>query len=208
MRALLKAACNALATLAVLPAFLLYRLGRAAMGEAAFAGWSQALSRVPGVRGVYQRRAFYRLALAECAPDASVGFGTILSRPGTRIGRGVYIGAYCSLDEVVIEDDVLIASRVSLMSGGREHGIDRLDVPIRFQPGRRRRVTIGADSWIGEGAIVMADVGRQCVVGAGAVVTRPVPDRAIAVGVPARVIAFRDGRAAPAADGLGDGHRR
>jgi acetyltransferase-like isoleucine patch superfamily enzyme len=206
MRALLKRACNALATLAVLPAFLMYRLGRAAMGEIAFRGWSQALSRVPGLRGVYQRRAFYRLALAECAPDASIGFGTILSRPGTRIGRGVYIGAYCSLDEVLIEDDVLVGSWASLMNGGREHGIDRLDIPIRFQPGRRQRVTIGSDSWIGEGAIVMADVGRHCVVGAGAVVTRPVPDYAIAAGVPARVISWRDGRAAPVAES--DGHRR
>lgn len=46
---------------------------------------------------------------------------------------------------------------------------------------------IGEGSWVGEAAVLAADVGRQTVVGAGAVVTRPLPDRVIAVGVPARV---------------------
>ena len=38
----------------------------------------------------------------------------------------------------------------------------------------------------------MADVGRDSVVGAGAVVTRSVPDRVVAAGVPARVVKRRD----------------
>ncbi|MEJ7639378.1 MAG: hypothetical protein WKF75_15735 [Singulisphaera sp.] len=39
----------------------------------------------------------------------------------------------------------------------------------------------------------MADVGRHCVVGAGAVATRPIPVYALAAGVPARVIGYRRG---------------
>lgn len=58
-------------------------------------------------------------------------------------------------------------------------------------------VRIGSGTWIGAGAIVMADVGRDSIVGAGAVVTKPVPDRVLAAGVPAQVIRSRD--AAPAA---------
>ena len=50
---------------------------------------------------------------------------------------------------------------------------------------------IGAGSWIGSGAIVMADVGANAVVGAGAVVTKPVPDAVVAAGVPATVIRTR-----------------
>ena len=38
----------------------------------------------------------------------------------------------------------------------------------------------------------MADVGRDTIVGAGAVVTKPLPDRVIAAGVPARVLRGRD----------------
>jgi acetyltransferase-like isoleucine patch superfamily enzyme len=53
------------------------------------------------------------------------------------------------------------------------------------------RVTIGTDTWVGERALVMADVGKHCVIGAGSVVTRPLPDYAIARGVPARVVGSR-----------------
>jgi acetyltransferase-like isoleucine patch superfamily enzyme len=53
-------------------------------------------------------------------------------------------------------------------------------------------VTIGCDSWIGDRSIVLADVGQHCVIGAGSVVPKPIPDYAIAVGNPARVIRFRN----------------
>ena len=182
---------NGFATVIVLPAYLLYRLSAAVQGPQACAGWSQFLCLLPGLPGVYLRRAFYRLALSGCGEDAYVGFGTTLSDATASIGRGVYIGLNCSLGAITIEDDVLIASYVSIINGGKQHGIDGTDIPIRLQPGAWPRVTIGTDSWIGERAVVMADVGRHCVVGAGAVVTKPIPDYAIAVGVPAQVVGYR-----------------
>ena len=53
-------------------------------------------------------------------------------------------------------------------------------------------MTIGRDTWVGDRATVLADVGRHCVIGAGAVVTEPIPDYAIAVGVPAKVTRYRN----------------
>ncbi|TXT17327.1 MAG: O-acetyltransferase, partial [Planctomycetota bacterium] len=79
----------------------------------------------------------------------------------------------------------------SVMNGSQQHGIGRLDVPIREQPGVFVPVRIGRDSWIGERAIIAADVGQHCVIGAGSVVTKPIPDFAVAVGVPAKVLRFR-----------------
>jgi virginiamycin A acetyltransferase len=95
---------------------------------------------------------------------------------------------------------VLLGSHVSVINGGGQHGIERLDIPIREQPGSYPRVTIGRDTWIGDRSIVLADVGQHCVVGAGSVVIKPVPDYAIAVGNPARVIRFRNNWLDPHAD--------
>jgi Acetyltransferase (isoleucine patch superfamily) len=72
------------------------------------------------------------------------------------------------------------------------HGTADLTKPIQDQPRIWQKVRIGAGTWIGSGAVVMADVGRNCVIGAGAVVTKPIPDRVLAAGVPARVIRSRE----------------
>ena len=189
----LKAVANILAVLLVLPAFALYAVGRAVLGrEKAFPGWSQAFSLIPGLTGVFLRRAFYRLALSSCEADSCISFGTVFSHATARIGRNVYVGLYCCLGDVTLEDDVLLGSNVSIMNGGGQHGIERLDIPIREQPGSWPRITIGRDSWIGDRAIVLADVGRRCVIGAGALVTKAIPDFAVAVGSPARVLRFRN----------------
>lgn len=201
MKAALKSAAGASALALVLPAVLLYRLGALAGGPGrAFPGWSQLFALMPGLTGVYLRRAFYRMVLPRVGADAWLGFGTVFSHPTAEVGRGVYVGLFCCLGDVTLEDDVLLGSNVSVMNGTAQHGTGRLDVPIRDQPGAWPRVTIGRDSWVGDRAVVMADVGSHCVVGAGSTVTRPVPDFAIAVGSPARVVRFRDGAPAPHGD--------
>jgi acetyltransferase-like isoleucine patch superfamily enzyme len=192
MRQSLKKTANGLAFLLIFPAVVCYWVASLFLGRnQAYPGWAQALSLLPGLTGVYLRRAFYRLVLASCSPDACLSFGTVISHRQARIGRGVFTGLYCTLGKTTLEEDVLIASHVSITSGGREHGIERLDLPIRLQPGEFVQVTIGRDTWIGERAVVMADVGAHCVIGAGAVVTKPLPDFSIAAGVPARVIGRR-----------------
>jgi virginiamycin A acetyltransferase len=193
MKVFLKATADGAATLLVLPAVVLYWLGRRAVGaDKAFPGWSQAFALFPGLSGSYLRRAFYHLILPRCEPGCFLSFGTVFSHPTAEIGRNVYVGAYGCLGDVTLEDDVLLGSHVSVINGGGQHGIDRLDLPIREQPGTFPRVTIGCDSWIGDRSVVLADVGRHCVIGAGSVVTKPIPDYAIAVGVPVRVVRFRD----------------
>jgi len=193
MKSCCKVTANFLALLVVLPVAALYAIEARVLGaERSFAGWSQAMALAPGLLGEYLRRAFYRLVLSGCGRDAVIGFGTIISHPTARIGSRVYVGAYCCLGDVTLEDNVLLASGVSVANGAAQHGIERLDVPIRDQPGSLPRVTIGEDTWIGERATVLADVGRHCVIGAGAVVAEPIADYAIAVGVPAKVVRYRN----------------
>jgi acetyltransferase-like isoleucine patch superfamily enzyme len=192
MKALLKASANCTALVLVAPSVLGYFFTCLFLGQGkAFPGWSQAFSLIPGISGAYLRRAFYRMVLPGCGVDSWIGFGTVFSHPTATVGHRTYIGVFCCLGDVTLEDDVLIGSHVSIMNGAAQHGIDRLDVPIREQPGRWPRVRIGRDSWIGDRAVVACDVGNHCVIGAGSVVTKPIPDYAVAVGVPAKVVRYR-----------------
>jgi acetyltransferase-like isoleucine patch superfamily enzyme len=184
------------ANLAAFPFLLLHALKVPVLGrDRALEGSSQLLALFPGLCGDYVRRAFLAWTIHECDPTATISFGTILSKSATRIGPNAYVGPYCSLGSVTIERDVLVATGVHLLSGARMHGTGEVGRPIREQEGEFVHVTIGAGSWIGAGAVVMANVGRDSIVGAGAVVTRPVPDGVIAAGVPARTVRARAGPA-------------
>jgi acetyltransferase-like isoleucine patch superfamily enzyme len=193
LRELAKSVALGLATVAVTPALISFWVRSRLMGpNRALEGSTQALSLVPGVMGQYIRRAFLGRCLAECHASVTVAFGTAFSQAGARLERNAYIGPGCHLGLVHVEADVLIGAGVHIPSGGATHGIASVDVPIREQPGEPQMVRIGRGSWIGSAAVVLADVGRDTVVGAGAVVTKPLPDRVVAAGVPARVVRSRD----------------
>jgi acetyltransferase-like isoleucine patch superfamily enzyme len=192
MHHFLKRAGRLAARIIVVPAVICFWLGSYVIGrQKSFAGWSQAMSLIPGLAGVYLRRAFYSSVLQRCGDDACIQFGTIFSHPHLQIGCKVYVGAYCVIGDVTLDDDVLVGSQVSITNGSTQHGIQRLDVPIREQPGQWPRITIGRDTWIGDRAVVMADVGEHSVIGAGSVVNKPIPAFAVAVGCPARIIRDR-----------------
>jgi acetyltransferase-like isoleucine patch superfamily enzyme len=192
VRDVLKAVARALATLAVTPSLLSYAVRRPLLGrDRALEGSSQALGLVPGLVGDYMRRAFLSQVLDGCANSVTVQFGTLFSQAGARLDAHVYVGPRCHLGLVHLEQDVLLAAGVHVPSGGATHGIDDPDQPIRDQPGIRQRVRIGEGTWVGSAAVVMADVGKHCVIGAGSVVTRPIPDYSVAAGVPAKVIRSR-----------------
>jgi len=123
--------------------------------------------------------------------DVTVSFGTLFSKPSAHLGDSVYIGPYCTLGKVTIGRDTLLADHVMIPSGAAQHGLSRLDVPVRQQTGTFETVEIGQDCWIGAGAIVLASVGDHCVVAAGSVITHPVEDWKIVAGVPARVVGDR-----------------
>jgi virginiamycin A acetyltransferase len=196
MRSLLKSALGALCTVLVVPRALCFHVAASVVGsDAALEGATQSLAGSPGLRGQYLRRSFLRLVGVKCHPTATLCFGTILSKTGAVIEENVYVGPRCHLGLVHLERDVLVAAGVHIPSGARLHGIDDPTVPIREQEGTPALVRVGAGSWIGSAAVILADVGRNSVVGAGSVVTSPVPDNVIAAGVPARVIRERTVRA-------------
>lgn len=189
-----KAIIRGIATLAIAPLLVIHWLKTPFLGsDRALEGSTELLSLAPGLIGQYLRRAFLAWTIESCHPSASIGFGTVFSKAGARLDANCYIGGHCHIGLVHVQRDVLIASGVHITSGARMHGTDDPSRPIKDQPGVNTLVAIGQGAWIGSLAVVMADVGRDSIVGAGAVVTKPIPDKVVAAGVPAKVMRSREG---------------
>jgi virginiamycin A acetyltransferase len=192
VREALKLVAHYAAVLIVLPSLASWHVRSLVVGrDRAIEGSTQFWAIVPGLTGQYLRRAFLCHTLSHCARTATIEFGTLFSSASASIGERSYIGPRCHLGWAVIEADVLVAAGVHIPSGARTHGMDDLSVAMRDQPSSKTPVRIGAGAWIGSAAVVMADVGRDAVIGAGAVVTKPIADRMVAGGVPARVLRER-----------------
>ena len=81
--------------------------------------------------------------------------------------------------------------RLSLLKRLSSPLFERTDLPKALQGGELTGISPGDDVWIGANAVVMSDVHSGAIVGAGAVVTRPVVSYRIAAGNPAREIGRR-----------------
>jgi acetyltransferase-like isoleucine patch superfamily enzyme len=195
VRGMAKRVAHAGALVAISPLLAMYYmhfcLARRRRDEA-IQGYSQFFALIPGAAGVILRRAFYSVVLDRCGKDCSLGFGTLVVTPHVRIGEGTYIGVYCNISHCAIGSDVLIGSYVELIAGKHIHDFTRLDVPIRHQGGTITPLVIGEDVWIGNGALVLANVGAHAVIAAGAVVVHDVEPYSIVGGNPARVLATRE----------------
>lgn len=155
--------------------------------ERAFDFFAKFLSLFPGRTGQYLRTSFYVRTLAHCPYDLMVGFGSFFSHPTAEVGRQVSIASFSIIGTGTLEDGVMISSRVSVLSGKHHHG-DGATGPGAERRVRYERVTIGRGTWIGEGAVIMADVGERCIISAGSVVTKVVPPHTTAIGNPARFV--------------------
>lgn len=94
---------------------------------------------------------------------------------------------------IILEKNVLTADRVYISDN--LHGYTDVNMPIMNQPiiQNGTGLRIGEGSWIGVGvAILGANIGKHCVIGANSVVTKDIPDYSVAVGIPAKVIKHYD----------------
>ena len=171
--------------MAVLPAGALAGFGRFRAGFI-FGGHVCAL--LPGLPGDYLRGAYYGMTLRRLGANSRISFGTFFSTADVVIGEGVYIGAYCVIGRARIGRNAQISSQVQILSGNRQHVRDEQGNILGAEAGDFSETTIGAYAWIGAAAVVMADIGERTTVGAGAIVTKPLPAGVTAVGNPARVI--------------------
>lgn len=196
-RNLLKRMVFLLALIPVAPLLLMSWLEKyLTSSELLFTLMSQSLAVVPGYPGVVLRSAFYFGTLNACSWESHVGFGSLFTHRGATLARHASMGAYCVIGHADIGERVMMGSRISIPSGKRQHFDDEGQLTRESRFGR---VSVGADCWIGEGAILLADVGARCIVSAGAIVIDAIPSDSVAGGNPARVLKTLQDGTTPAA---------
>lgn len=170
----------------VLPLALLSRLS-----DFMFRTCSDLLSIVPYIFGVIMRYEFYKWTLTRVGKNVAIGFGTIFFYPDIEIGDHVLIGNYNVIHYCNFGSYVLTADQCQFLSGSKYHNHERTDIPMAIQGGKIRRIQVNDDCWIGANSVIMNDIGKGSIVGAGSVVTHPVEPYTIVVGNPAQLIRRR-----------------
>lgn len=118
-------------------------------------------------------------------------FCRLIGDPLITIGKNFYMNAGCHiLGEITIGNDVQIGPKTVIW--GRDHAIEKAKL-IREQGHVKKPIVIGNDVWIGANVTILKGVtiGKGAVIGAGSVVTKDIPEYAVVVGNPGRVIRFR-----------------
>jgi acetyltransferase-like isoleucine patch superfamily enzyme len=108
------------------------------------------------------------------------------------LGNDVSVNPLTNLiGKVTIGNAVRIASSVQIF--GFNHGFDRIDKYIKDQPINSKGIVIGDGTWIGAGATILdgVNIGKNCIVAAGAVVTKSFEDFSIIAGNPAKMLKSR-----------------
>jgi bifunctional UDP-N-acetylglucosamine pyrophosphorylase / glucosamine-1-phosphate N-acetyltransferase len=124
-------------------------------------------------------------------PEASVGpFASL--RPGTRLDRGARIGTFVETKNAVIGEDSK-ANHLAYLGDaeiGRGVNIGAGTITCNWDGREKHQTVIEDDAYISSDTMLVAPtrIGKRAATGAGAVVRGDVPDDALAVGVPARII--------------------
>lgn len=143
--------------------------------------------------GQKQIRAFCgKLILAKCGKNVNIEKGAAFSS-AVELGDNSGIGIRAQINgKVIIGKDVMMGPDVCIYA--INHEIQRVDIPMNLQGvAPEKPVIIEDDVWIGARAILLPGVhiGTGAVIGAGAVVTKDVPDYAVVGGNPVRILKLR-----------------
>ena len=127
----------------------------------------------------------YSVALeASIGPDATVGPFTYL-RPGTRLERGSKAGAFVEMKNTTVGEGSKVPhlSYVGDTTIGRNANVGAATVTVNYDGFRKHRTVIGDGARIGSDTMLVAPVtvGVEAYTGAGSVITKDVPDGALAV---------------------------
>ncbi|MFT6127350.1 MAG: maltose O-acetyltransferase [Patiriisocius sp.] len=130
----------------------------------------------------------------KCGKRITVEQGALIgSGLNIEIGNDSGIGKNCHVNNVIIGDSVMMGEDVFIYA--TNHKFSDLSRPMIYQGASKiRTLIIEDDVWIGARSIILASVniiGKGAIIGAGAIVTKDVPEYSIVGGNPAKVIKYR-----------------
>jgi acetyltransferase-like isoleucine patch superfamily enzyme len=164
----------------------------ARVSNVVFKASSEFLSLIPSVFGFVLRYAFYRFTLASCGRNVIIDLGTVFYYRDIEIGDNVTFGMSVLVHHCDFGNDVMIGDGCRIVGGTKKHHYQRVDIPIRLQGGKIKKIHIGHDCWVDTSCVIMEDIGTGSVVGAGSVVVEPVPPGSICAGNPATIVGHRE----------------
>ncbi len=147
----------------------------------------------------YIRRLLCKVIFKKAGSNLNIEHGAFFaSGLEIEVGDNSGLGLDCRVTgPLKIGSDVMMGPDVMIFT--QNHETVRLDIPMRLQTAPKKPVVIEDDVWISARVIILpgVTVHKGAIIGAGAVVTKDVPEYAVVGGNPARIIKYRNGKEAP-----------
>lgn len=149
-------------------------------------------TRIIGKFAKWMRGLCGKLILTKCGKNVNIEKGAVFAS-AVSLGDNSGIGVNATMNGTVsIGDNVMMGPECTFYS--RNHAFDRIDIPMCEQGFYEEKpIVIGNDVWIGGHVIFLpgVHVGDGAIIGAGAVVSRDVPEYAVVGGNPIKIIKYR-----------------
>jgi serine O-acetyltransferase len=154
---------------------LLTKQGLWALAEHRFSHWVRTKVHIPVVRPVLRSFGFVWHKIIEIMTGIDIP-------ANTQVGKGFYIGHF---GEIIINEDVKIGENCNISQG--------VTIGVGGRGENSGCPIIGDRVFIGPGAKIFGKIkiGNDVAIGANAVVTKDLPDNAVAVGIPAKIISYK-----------------
>lgn len=181
-RVMYKAISMLMAMLCVVPSVIFAKVS----DERGYYNFALFLAYMPFFFGEKLRYYFYRFTLEQCGKNIIFKFGSCCLYRDIRLHSHITVGLFTLLGRCTIKDNVLLGSHINITSGNQQHKVVIKDDEAIFTDGHREQVVVGHHVWVGNNAVILKSIDKNCIVGAGSVLTKETLKNGIYVGNPAQ----------------------
>lgn len=171
-----------LSIVCIIPLILFAKLS----DERGYYNLALALAYVPFFFGEKLRYYFYKYTLVKCGSEVIFKFGSSCLYRDIELHDNITVGLFTMIGKCTIESNVLLGSHINITSGNQQHKMTLDGDQAVFSDGKRERVIIAQNVWVGNNAVILKDIAKNCIVGTGSVLTKSTDKNGIYTGNPAK----------------------